>query len=389
MKILIAPDSFKGSASSEHIIKLLTKTAKKCFPECEVIPLPMADGGEGTLEVLTTAMHGIYETCEVSDPVGNRHFARYGVIDQEMVVIESAEVLGLSLVKKAERNPFQASSRGTGEMVCHVLKQGYKKMVLALGGSATNDGGIGAADALGIQFFDKNGKRLEPIGENLGKIERINIDQMLPELKEAKITIICDVKNPLVGKNGATYVYGPQKGGTKKQLEILESGMKHYAQVLIREFGKDVTSLPGSGAAGGLAVPFLVFGNASMESGIHTILKLLQFEEYVKEADLVVTGEGRVDGQSACGKVLSGIGELCSKYHKPVAVIAGGMGEGAEKIYSCGIDSIMTTVNGVMDMETAMVESDRLLTDAAERMFRFIQLGMKLQNSESKGGESR
>lgn len=384
MKLLIAPDSFKGSAKSEHIIELVKNTAKKCFEDCEIIAVPMADGGEGTLDVLVQFLGGNYESCEVSGPLGEKHIARYGIINENTVVIESAEISGLTLVKEENRNPFKASSKGIGEMICHVLRKGYTNIILALGGSATNDGGVGAASALGINFLDKDKNDLLPNGENLINIKKIDIKNLMPELKKAKITIICDVQNPLVGISGATYIYGPQKGATQHQLEVLEKGMNNYVDVIKEEFGMNVGDIPGIGAAGGLSVPFLVFGNAKIESGIQTILKIIRFEELLNKVDLVITGEGKVDGQSICGKVICGIGEVCRKKGVPVAAIVGGMGEDAERVFEHGIVSVITTVNGVMSLDTAVSECDRLIISAADRMFRFIKMGMDLQAGKEK-----
>lgn len=379
MKLLFAPDSFKGSASSVHIIKLLERAAGKYFEDCEIVSVPMADGGEGTLNVLVEVMGGRYEECTVTGPMGTKVNARYGVIENSAAVIEMAEASGLTLVPAEKRDPCRATSYGTGELVRHVLKEGYREILLAMGGSATNDGGMGAADALGIRFIDQEGHRLEPIGKNMGNIKEIQTDHMIPELKETDITIMCDVKNPLLGKKGATFVYGPQKGGDAERLQYLEEGMKHYADIVKKQFGKDVTEIEGCGAAGGLSIPFLIFGNAKIASGIQTVLERIRFDALLEGVDLVVTGEGRVDSQSACGKVLSGIGNACKERGIPVAAIVGGIGEGAEDIYDCGVDSIAAAVNDVMDLERAFENADRLIQDAAERMFRFIKMGMEMK----------
>lgn len=383
MKLLFAPDSFKGSATSEHIIELLTKTAGKYFENCEIVAVPMADGGEGTLDVLVSVMKGRYGTCRVKGPLGQQTEARYGVIEDALAVVEMAEASGLTLVEAKDRNPCLATSYGTGELIRHVLEQGYTDIFLAIGGSAANDGGIGAADALGIRFLDACGNRLEPIGENLGKIEEIRTDNLIPEITKANITIMCDVQNPLLGPDGATYVYGPQKGGNKEQMDYLEAGMTHYAEVIRKQFGIDVTGMKGAGAAGGVSIPFLAFCNARIESGIQAVLKIIRFDELLDGVDFVVTGEGRVDWQSSYGKVLAGIGAACRKKGIPVAAIAGGMGKGAAGIYDCGIDSIVTAVNNVMDLDTAMQDCDELIGGAAERLFRLIRMGMRIEKNRS------
>ncbi len=381
MKMLFAPDSFKGTMSSEHIIELLSQAAKKYFKDCEIIGVPMADGGEGTIDALVSVMKGRYESLKVIGPMEEPTEARYGAIGDDTVIIEMAEASGLTLVPENKRNPLEATSYGTGELIKHVLDRGYKNIFLTVGGSATNDGGMGAADALGIQFFDKEGKRLKPIGKNLIKIDRIQTEAMIPGLKDANITIMCDVKNPLVGKDGATYVYGEQKGGTPDQLELLEEGMKHYAAIMKEQFGKEISTRQGAGAAGGICVPFITFTKARIASGIETVLQIINFDTLLDGVDLVVTGEGRVDWQSAFGKVLAGVGNACKARSIPVIAIVGSMGDGAFDIFDYGVDSIMTSVNGVMDLDTAINNADELLKNAAERMFRLIKVGMKLAGS--------
>ncbi|MCI8326831.1 MAG: glycerate kinase [Lachnospiraceae bacterium] len=378
MKILLAPDSFKGSMSSKHIIELLTISAKKHFEHCEVISVPMADGGEGTADVMIDNMNGHREAHTVMGPIGENVTATYGVIDQNTVIIEMATASGLPLVPEEKRNPCETTSYGTGELIKHVLQKGYQNLILAIGGSATNDGGIGAAAALGIEFFDKHGESVTPVGKNLERIQTISTKHLIPELTTAKITIMCDVKNPLVGELGATHVFGKQKGGTPKQLELLENGMIHYAKIIKDQFGTDFSTMEGAGAAGGISIPFLLFSNTNLKSGIHAVLDTIHFDTLLEGVDLVITGEGRVDAQSPNGKVLSGIGQACNKKNIPVAAIVGGMGEGACDIYECGIQSIMPITNNVMNLDTAIQNCDELLLDAADRMFRFIKMGIHI-----------
>ena len=379
MKLLFAPDSFKGSMSSRHVISLLTTAAKEIFPDCEILSVPMADGGEGTMEVLVEVMKGSFARHTVTGPSGRPVPARYGMIDEHTAMIEMAEASGLTLISEEERNPCETSSFGTGELIAHVLKKGYSHIIMAIGGSATNDGGMGAAAALGVRFLDKRGQELRPAGKNLAHIHTIDSSHLLPELSQALITIICDVKNPLTGPNGSTFVYGPQKGGTKEQLHSLEEGMIHYANLIKSQFGKDYSQMEGCGAAGGISVPFLTFSNARLESGIQTVLNTIRFDDLLSDIDLVVTGEGQTDGQSAYGKVLAGIGTACQKKGIPAAAIVGSMGEGASDIYDYGIQSIMPIINRPMELSTAMADSDTLFLDAAKRMFRFIQMGMSLK----------
>lgn len=378
MKILLAPDSFKGSMSSKHIIELLTQSAKKHFENCEIISVPMADGGEGTVDAMIEIMHGYRKSHRVTGPLGDPVDASYGVINDSTVILEMAEASGLPLVPADKRNPCETTSYGTGEMIRHVLEKGYQNIILAIGGSATNDGGMGAAAALGIEFFDKEGLSLTPAGKNLKQIHTICTDHIFDQLSRAQITIMCDVKNPLTGPQGATRVFGPQKGGRKEQLDLLEEGMVHYAQLLQKQFGTDFSTMEGAGAAGGVSVPLLLFAHAKLESGIQAVLNTIHFDALLQDVDLVITGEGRVDEQSPNGKVLSGIGSACRKKNIPAAAIVGGMGPGASKIYDCGIDSIMPIVNCPMDLDTAIRDCDKLLLDAADRMFRLIKMGIRM-----------
>lgn len=378
MKLLFAPDSFKGSLSSQRAIELLTTAAHNVFGSCNIISVPMADGGEGTMDALISAMNGHFAFCTVTGPDGSPVRARYGMIDEHTAMVEMAEASGLTLVEESKRNPEETTSYGTGELIAHLLKEGYEKIIMAVGGSATNDGGIGAAAALGVRFLDQNGVALKPVGKNLINIHKIDSSCILPEFLQASITIICDVKNPLVGPTGATQVYGKQKGGTPAQLTRLEQGMVHYAGLIKNQFNIDFSNMEGCGAAGGICVPFLTFSNTKLESGIQTVLNTIHFDELLSGVDLVVTGEGRVDWQSAYGKVLAGIGRACKEKNIPAIAIVGSIGEGASEIYNYGICSIMPIVNAPMDLSTAIENSDTLFQDAAERMFRLIQTGMSI-----------
>lgn len=379
MKFLFAPDSFKGSLSSQKEISLLTDAAKRVFGDCDIVSVPMADGGEGTMDVLVNVMGGSFGWHTVTGPSGHPVRAKYGVLNSSTAMIEMAEASGLPLISDSERNPLETTSYGTGELVACVLSQGYTNIIMAIGGSATNDGGIGAAAALGIDFLDENGIPVKPIGKNLGKIHSIKTDRRHRLLDKAHFSIICDVTNPLTGADGATFVYGPQKGGTGEQLLELEQGMCHYAKVLKDTVGKDYSCEKGAGAAGGISIPFLAFTDAKLQSGIETVLGTIQFEKLLEGVDLVVTGEGRVDWQSAYGKVLSGIGKVCQQKDIPVIAITGGVGEGFLDIFDHGIYSLMPIVNRPMSLENAVEDSEALFADAAWRMFRFIRLGMDLK----------
>lgn len=379
MKLLFAPDSFKGSLSSNRAIELLTETAIRHFPGCEITGVPMADGGEGTVEALLDALDGHYETCTVTDPLGEPVSARYGLTANHTAIIEMAAASGLPLVPDNQRNPLYTTTYGTGELIKDALSKGATHLLLSIGGSATNDGEMGASKALGIRFYNENDCELDGFGKNLIHIKRIDTTNLLPSLKKTSITIMCDVKNPLTGPTGSTYIYGPQKGGTSEILDELEQGMLHYRRLIKEMAGTDYGVLEGSGAAGGFAIPFLAFANARLASGIDSVLSTLHFDESLEGVDFVVTGEGRVDEQSAYGKVMAGVGQTCAKKNIPVAAIVGGIEKGADKVFDFGIDSIFPIVPGPMALTESMARSEELFKDAADRMFRFIKMGIKLR----------
>ncbi|MTK06181.1 MAG: glycerate kinase [Hungatella sp.] len=378
MKILFASDSFKGTLSSVEIVGILTEEAKRIFPDCECSGVSVADGGEGTIEAVIDAMNGQIRTVLVHGPLMEETTADYGVFDGSHAVIEMAKASGLPMVPAEKRNPLYTTTYGTGELIKAALDEGYRKIAIAIGGSATNDGGMGAMTALGVRFLDKAGDQLAGYGKDLGEVDRIDVSRLHPAVKETEFTVMCDVTNPLTGQNGATYTFGKQKGGTPEILEQLEMDMKSYAGKLLEMTGIDVDQIKGTGAAGGLGAALNVFLNANMKSGIETVLDLIQFDTLLEGVDLVVTGEGRMDWQSAFGKVPSGIGMRCKKKGIPAVAIVGGMGDGAEKIYEYGIESITTTIQGAMPIEEAMERSEELYRGAAQRTFRMLRAGMSL-----------
>lgn len=378
MKFLFASDSFKGSLSSVEIVGILTEEAKRIFPDCECSGVSVADGGEGTIEAVIDAMNGQIRTVLVHGPLMEETTADYGVFDGSHAVIEMAKASGLPMVPAEKRNPFNTTTYGTGELIKAALDEGYRKIAIAIGGSATNDGGMGAMTALGVKFLDKAGNQLTGYGKDLGEVDRIDVSGLHPAVKETEFTVMCDVTNPLTGQDGATYTFGKQKGGTPEILEQLEKDMKSYAGKLLELTGIDVDQIKGTGAAGGLGAALNVFLNANMKSGIETVLDLIQFDTLLNGVDLVVTGEGRMDWQSAFGKVPSGIGMRCKEKGIPAVAIVGGMGDGAEKIYEYGIESITTTIQGAMPIEEAMERSVELYRGAAQRTFRMLRAGMSL-----------
>jgi len=380
MKFVFAPDSFKGTLSSLEVTNILEKAAKSHFQDLRVIKVPIADGGEGTVEALITALGGEYRYAEVTGPLAEMKVrAKYGITGNRTAVIEMAQASGLPLLNDMQKNPMFTTTYGTGELIRAALDEGIRDFIIGIGGSATNDGGMGMAQALGIAFLDKNGKDVGFGGRYLSKVRKIVMDGLDPRIRESRITVICDVSNPLTGPRGATYVYGPQKGATGEMLETLENGMKNYARVIREQLGMDMDEIPGSGAAGGLGAALAAFLGAVMKPGIETILEYINFDSLLDDVDLVVTGEGRIDGQSVFGKVPVGVARHCMKKNVPVAVIAGCMGKNAAAVYDYGIKSIMVTVDRPMPLEEALNNAGELLYDAADRMFRFIKTGMDMQ----------
>lgn len=379
MKFLFASDSFKGSLSSEKTGELLERAAGEVFPDCICEKLPVADGGEGTVDAVIKAVGGVKIPVMVHGPLMEPCSAYYGKLDEKRAVLEMALASGYALVPPEKRNPLYTTTRGTGELIKDALDKGFRDISIAIGGSATNDGGLGCMRALGVRFLDESGEELEGTGADLIRVAQIDCSGLDERVKGTKFTVMCDVTNPLCGENGATYTFGKQKGGTPEILEKLEKGMRRYRDVIIREFGVNPDEMSGSGAAGGLGAALLVFLKAKLNSGIETVLELIDFDAHLDGVSLVVTGEGRIDGQSCFGKVVQGIGEHCKAGDIPVIVLAGGMGEGAEKIYEHGACSIMTTVNAIMSLEDAVERAGELYYQSAVRMFRMVKVGMRLR----------
>lgn len=380
MKFLFASDSFKGTLSSEQIITLLDAAAKNVFPDCETMGIPVADGGEGTIDAVISVLHGSIHEVGVHGPLMEEVVSHYGETGNGAAVIEMAAASGLPMVPVDKRDPRVTTTYGTGELIKTALDRGCRDITIAIGGSATNDGGMGAMRALGIRFLDENGEELSGCGNDLARVADIDISGLHSAVKEARFTIMCDVNNPLTGPDGATYTFGKQKGGSPEILDELEQGMIHYAALIREKMGTDVDQIPGSGAAGGLGAAFCVFLKAEMKSGIETVLDLIHFDELLEGVDLVITGEGRIDWQSAFGKVPSGIGNRCRKKGIPAIAIVGGMGDKAEMIFDHGIDSIITTINGAMGLDEALERAEELYAGAAERAFRMVKAGMRLQD---------
>lgn len=374
MKIIVAPDSFKGSNSSLQAATLIERGIRKVYPQADIIKIPVADGGEGTVEAVITASQGQWQETAVNDPLGRGIMARWGCT-KDLAVIEMAEASGLTLLKEEERNPLKTSTYGTGQLIEEALNKGYRKILIGLGGSATNDGGTGMARALGVRFLDEQGQELSDGGGDLHRLEQIDLRNLDPRIIETEITIASDVTNPLLGETGATVTYSTQKGADQAMQRLLEEGLAKLADVLEKQQEQSFRGQSGAGAAGGLGFGLLAFCGARISSGIDTILDSIDFDRIIRGAAIVVTGEGRIDGQSLYGKVPVGIARRCRAQNIPVLAIVGDLLGNMDAIYAEGISSVMSTVPRAMPLKEAMEQSSELLEDAAERAFRMIKIG--------------
>ena len=380
MKLIFAPDSFKGSLSALESCDILERVTQRIFPGAQTIAVPVADGGEGTVDALLRAMGGQRVETPVTGPLGEQVTAAWGLLSDGTAVMEMAQASGLPYVPADLRDPRKATSLGTGEMIAEALRRGVRRILIGIGGSATNDGGIGMLTALGARFTDAAGQAVQPVGGAMKDVAQADFSGLLPELRETEITVICDVTNPLLGENGATFIYGPQKGATPEIRDELEAGMAHYAQVVSAAAGRDIASFPGAGAAGGLGAALKGVLGAELKSGIDAVLDAVDFDTKLEGVDLAVTGEGRIDGQSVrFGKVPVGVAKRCAAKGIPTVAIVGGIGDGAEGLFDLCESTIMTTVSGPMSLEKAMADAPALYEYAAERLFRAIRIGMKLK----------
>ncbi len=380
MHFIFAPDSFKGSASAVRITEILTEEALKRFPNAKISQLPVADGGEGTIDALLRILGGNRIQKRVTAPHGETVLSEYALLSNGTVVIEMANCSGLPMVPEGLRNPMYLTSYGLGEMIAHALNDGHRNILIGIGGSATNDGGMGLLSALGAVFESESGRRLEGIGAELSMVHNINLDRLHPALRDARLTVISDVTNPLLGESGATRIYGPQKGADALCIEKLEHGMTHYTDRFYDLFSIDIASFPGAGAAGGCGAALAGVLRADILRGIDAVLDLADFDSLIADASLIVTGEGRVDGQTVkYGKVAAGIIERANKFCVPCAVITGGMGPEAERLHEVGDAMIFPIENAPMTLEYAMETAEVLIRQTAERLFWAIKAGKSVK----------
>ncbi len=375
MKAVVAMDSFKGSMSTEQAGFGVAQGIKRVFPDACITVVPMADGGEGSADVIIRANGGITRTVSVQNPLGRPIEARYGILPADKTaVMEMAAAAGITLIPEQERNPMHTSTFGVGEMIRDAIAQGCRRFLVGIGGSATNDGGIGMLSALGFAFLDEEGNSVPPGGEGLGKVRRISVENALPELEQCSFLVACDVQNPLCGELGCSAVYGPQKGADRQMVAEMDRGMAHFARCTRQFYPHADPERPGSGAAGGLGFAFCTYLNGTLRPGIDLMIQQTGLEEKIKQADIVITGEGRLDGQSCMGKTPVGVAAVAKKHGKPVLAFSGCVTEDAGSCNGLGIDAFFPIVKGPCTLEEAMAQPNavRNLADTAEQAFRLI-----------------
>lgn len=385
MRIVIAPDSFKESLTAVVVADLMEEGVRRVFEDAEIEKVPIADGGEGTVEAVISSAGGRKKAVEVTGPLGEKVLAEYGILeDGETAIIEMAAASGLALIKdRSKRNPMITTTYGTGELIRDALDEGVKKIIVGIGGSATVDGGCGMAQALGVRFINGKGKEIGFGGGALRDLVRIEMRGLDPRIKDVEIVVASDVVNPLLGPQGAARVYGPQKGATPEMVEELERCLETLGAVIAKDMGIDVRDMPGGGAAGGLGAGLVAFLGAKIRNGFEIIAQLCGLEEKIKSADMVLTGEGRIDRQTLEGKVPLGVAKMAKKYGVPVIAIGGSLSPDASLLYNRGIDAMDSTIMEPMSLEDAMREACSLLIDATERVMRLVKVGMEICSRSS------
>lgn len=355
MKIIVGMDSFKGSLSSVEANQAVENGIKRVFPDAVVSSFAMADGGEGTAETLVDGMNGSLVETSVTGPLGSPVQSSYGLIkDEQLAIIEVASACGLTLLAKDELNPLVTTTYGAGELINHAFKNGARKFIIGLGGSATNDGGVGMLQAMGYEFLDADGNEVAFGGGSLSSIHSINQTSKSRKFKDCEFRVACDVSNILYGEQGASYVFGPQKGADSDMLKVLDAGLKHYAEFTAKEMDIDINNIEGGGAAGGLGAAFHGYLNGQLESGVELIMDVLGVEDELKNADLVITGEGRIDAQTSMGKVPAGMAGLAGKYSIPIIAVGGSLTDDAYELNDHGIAALFSIQTEPVSIEEAM-----------------------------------
>ena len=373
MKIVIAPQGFKGNLTALEVARAIEEGVKRIVPDAETVLKPMADGGEGTVQALVDATGGKMMSTEVTGPLKERLNAHWGILsDNATAVIEMASASGLPLVPAEKRNPLITTTYGTGELICAALDHGCRKLIIGIGGSATNDGGAGMAQALGVRLLDADDKELPFGGAALARLERIDLSGMDPRLADFEVTLASDVNNPLCGPRGASAIYGPQKGATPEMVKQLDAALSHYADVIKKALDIDLREVPGAGAAGGLGLGLMVFLKAKMVPGIDVVIRATNLVADLKGAEVVFTAEGRIDCQSAMGKVPTGVALAAKKFGATVIALAGEVADDCHVVFDQGIDAVLSIAPGPITLEQSMAEAEKLLANAAACAMRFI-----------------
>lgn len=382
MKIIIAPQSFKGSLTAKEATNIILDSAKSVFPNAELIGLPIADGGDGTLETIIDATNGELINSNVKGPDNRIVEASWGLFNSEKnektAIIEMARASGLAMLDPNNLDPFNSTTFGTGELIINAVKNGAKKIILGIGGSATNDCGIGVAKAVGVKFLDSQKNEIDNNVANFSKIREINLNNFNPELKNIKFEVACDVTNTLCGIEGASYIYGPQKGASIDDIKILDKNLLHIGNLIEKELNLNVLNLKGGGAAGGLGAGMVAFFGATLRPGVDIIFDTLNVEEKIKDADLIITGEGQFDISSTYNKAPTAIAKLGKKYNIPAIGISGSFGEGFDKLDEFGILSKSTLINKISTLDDNIKNADNLLRIASVEQLKAIKIGMNL-----------
>lgn len=379
MKIVIAPDSYKESLSALDVATAIERGFKEIFPDAEYVKLPVADGGEGTVEAMVAATHGRIVKVNVTGPLGEPVAGFYGISgDEQSAFIEMAAASGLELVPAAQRDPLITTSWGTGELIRHALDAGVKHIIIGLGGSATNDGGAGMVQALGATLLNAQGNALGQGGGELASLARIDVSELDPRLKTCRIEVACDVTNPLTGDDGASAIFGPQKGATDEMIARLDSALHHYAKIIQRDLDVDVLTLAGGGAAGGMGAGLYAFCGAELRRGIEIVTDALHLAEHVADADLVITGEGRIDSQTVHGKVPVGVAKVAKKYHKPVIGIAGSLTADVGIVHEHGLDAVFSVIYSICSLDDALKNAGENVRMTARNVAAVLKAGQNV-----------
>ncbi|MGD8109987.1 glycerate kinase [Vibrio sp. TRT 17S01] len=375
MKVVIAPDSFKESLTAKQVCDAIQAGLAREWTEAKFVSVPVADGGEGTVQSLVDATNGRIVEVKVTGPQHNVVEAFYGILgDDRTAVIEMAAASGLHHVPAEQRDPKLTTSYGTGELILHALEQGISRFIIGLGGSATNDAGVGMLSALGAQFLKADGQPIMPTGGGLTELTQIDVSRLDARLTQCEILVACDVDNPLCGEKGASAIFGPQKGASEQDIALLDQALHNFGMLTEQVTGQDVLSRRGAGAAGGMGAALLGYTNAILKPGIEIVLETVNLKEIVKDADIVFTGEGRIDSQTVHGKTPMGVAQVAKLYDIPVIALAGCTGHGYQAVYQCGIDAVFAAVPRAMSLQDAMKESDFNLADLAENVARLWSL---------------